>query len=196
MLQRINHPASTLVAAASLLAAGGVIAQPYKCVGADGSITYQQRACAGAAAEQRIAPTASAAGPPPAQQASDYWSLGQQLERFGAAAGPAASEAERAPLRREIPPRPRRVEILNAIRSREILPGMRADEVEQALGPPRSTRRGADGQHAWSYRGTDAHGHRRSLTVHFRDDVVTGSTERETRAEQRFELDRGRWLER
>jgi hypothetical protein len=92
-------------------------------------------------------------------------------------------------------PRPSSLSIRNAIVSREVLRGMTKDEVEDALGPPDSTYRGSGGYSSWSYRGYDAKGNYRSLTVQFQNGQMTGTTDYQDPAAQRFDSEKGRWLE-
>lgn len=201
-----------LVFVLPLLAAltGAAQAGFYKCTDAAGEISYQQTACAGDASGeslrlpgtvQEAAPVGSnpGAGTDRARSrgSAKHWSVEQQLKRMQApsAQGAQTSTKPAQKGRAESLARPRRLEILNAIRRRQVIPGMTPDEVEDALGPPSASKRDGEGLRSWSYRGTDADDNRRSQTVYFRDGHVTGVSSSGTRAKDRFDPDQDRWLE-
>lgn len=93
------------------------------------------------------------------------------------------------------PPRPHSIDLINAIRARQILDGMTPEEVEQAWGPPNTTRRGSDERMSWTYRGKDKEGRRRTRTVKFFQGHVSGWSGTDERARMRFDQNAGRWLE-
>lgn len=91
--------------------------------------------------------------------------------------------------------RPQRVELLNAIRRRQVLDGMTPEEVQRAWGPPTTTTRGSDGGQSWTYRGIDSAGNRQQRRIRFTDGHVDGWSTTEARARSRFDPDQGRWLD-
>jgi hypothetical protein len=138
--------------------------------------------------------------PPAKGQRDDHWSVERQLERMqGAPAkGGAGSRSAAARSRKgsaQPPPRPKRVDILNAIRRHQVIPGMTPQEVEQAWGPPTATRSDSTGPRSWSYRGEDAKGDRVRMTVRYKQGQVSGVSGSATRAPASFDPDSGRWLE-
>lgn len=193
----------------SLGAIGPAQAALYKCTDATGEVSYQQTACTGDAhgdslqLPQTTRGRAQAGSKTGAQveqtdSSAQHWSVEQQLKRMRA---PAAGEPTKAPKtatakdRAEPPARPRRVQILNAIRRHQVIPGMTPNEVDAALGPPAASKRDSSGLRRWSYRGTDAEGNRRGQTVYFRDDRVTGVSASGALKPDRFDPDQDRWLE-
>jgi hypothetical protein len=180
-------------------------AELFKCTDPLGGVSYQQTACTGEARSDSMrlpeaTPGANASRSRSAigsASAAEHWSVEQQLERMqNASGGDARKPAKPASKRREKPtPRPRRVQILNAIHRHQVIPGMTPDEVDAALGPPTATKHDADGVRSWSYRGVDAEGKRRSQTVYFDDGRVTGRSGSGSRAADRFDPDQGRWLD-
>jgi hypothetical protein len=71
---------------------------------------------------------------------------------------------------------------------------MNPEEVRDALGPPDSSYR--DGDYlAWDYRGYDSKGNYRAKTIKFRNGLVSGWDDYVDPTRERFETDRGRWLE-
>ncbi len=177
-------------------------AELYKCTDASGGVSYQQTACSGAARGDAMQLPDRLHGQKPsasrAQPGAEHWSVEQQLKRMQAISGaesqtltkPAAASRGNEP-----PARPRRVQILNAIRRRQVIPGMTPKEVSDALGPPTASKRDGGGVRSWSYRGVDAEGKRRSQTVYFRDNQVTGVSFSGARVPRRFDPDQDRWLE-
>ncbi|WP_058556010.1 DUF4124 domain-containing protein [Thiohalocapsa sp. ML1] len=187
-----------LPAALAALALVGPAHGLNKCVDAAGEVTYRQTACPGADTAQRVeVEPAPGAGTAPAD---DYWSVSNQVRRIETQQQADGERRERARLERalrepERVKRPSSTEIWNAKVSRQVLPGMTPAEVEDALGAPDSTYRGSNGYSSWGYRGYDANGNYRSLTVQFQDGLATGTTDYEAPAPQRFDTDKGRWLE-
>lgn len=93
------------------------------------------------------------------------------------------------------PARPTSLDVINAIRRRQLLNGMTPDEVREAWGPPNSVTEGSDGGTAWTYRGTDQEGNKRSRRVRFTDGVVDGWSGTRTRTSNRYDPEEGRWLD-
>lgn len=90
---------------------------------------------------------------------------------------------------------PSSLDVINAIRSRELLDGMTTDEVIESWGPPTSTTEGSDGGMAWTYRGTDRSGDKHSRRIRFTDGVVNGWTKSRVRVRKRFDPTKERWLD-
>jgi hypothetical protein len=177
-----------------------VRAELYRCTEPDGSISYTDTACSGASEGAVIGLPSTGSATPAKGQGDDHWSVERQLERMqgSAAKGDARSRSAAARSRSDStqrPSRPRRVEILNAIRRHQVIPGMTPREVEQAWGPPNGTRSDSTGPRSWSYRGEDAEGDRVSMTVRFKQGQVTGVSGSAKHAPSRFDPDSGRWLE-
>jgi hypothetical protein len=177
-----------------------VRAELYRCTEPDGSIAFSDTACTGAAEGTVIVLPSTDPAPSAKGQRDDHWSVERQLERMqgSAAKGDARSRSAAARSRSDStqrPSRPRRVEILNAIRRHQVIPGMTPREVEQAWGPPNGTRSDSTGPRSWSYRGEDAEGDRVSMTVRFKQGQVTGVSGSAKHAPSRFDPDSGRWLE-
>jgi hypothetical protein len=181
----------------SALADGAAAGPLYKCTDGQGAVSYQQTACHGAADGGALRLPER----PPVQdqsQGDDHWSVTGQLRRMRSNAAEAAPDARagKGPATdARAPPRPRRVEILNAIRRHRVIPGMTPDEVDAALGPPTRSKRDSGGLRTWSYRGVDRDGRRHSLTVRFRDGRVIGASGSAVRTPEPFDPDQGRWLE-
>lgn len=178
----------------------GLNAELYRCAEPDGSVSYQETACTGSAQGDALALPASNPARSDRADPADHWSVQRQLERMQASdvdtkKRPAARAGGGRADSSELPARPRRVTILNAIRRHQVIPGMLPQEVDDAWGPPLSTRTDGSGPRSWSYRGEDADGKRVSMTVRFKHGRVTGVSGSAAQAPSRFDPDSGRWLE-
>lgn len=187
---------SSLVAAALAAAAAGPLglgveaAGLNKCV-IDGAVTFTDGACPDQSIGERIDATAPVLGNAEdvervRKQAEDLWLYRRSPadETASRAAAPPAGGAER----------PTQRALTNAIRRREVVAGMTEAEVRRAMGPPTRETRDADGDAVWTYAGRDSDDNDRHRRVYFDAGLVRDWVDTINPAEQRFEVDRDRWL--
>ncbi len=185
MFSRLASVAVFALAIVALPAFAGL----HKCVHSDGKISYQQTECPEAADAAEIEP----APIPAATQEIDpkHWSVRSQAARMEKERAP---PSEKPAKKANLIPRPQRTDIMNAIVGHEMIRGMNAEEVREALGPPNSTHKIRGDDLSWDYSGTDSKGRYRRMKLRFRDGLLDTWTQSGTSANETLETDRGRWM--